>query len=292
MTEAARATLDELFPQRAARMHSQVLAIRDLEVRFGGVSALAGIGLDLADDELVAVIGPNGAGKSTLLNAICGVVRGNARGSIELLGQQILGRPAYVVADLGVGRSFQDPPLIDTETVLENVMVGAHLRLRYSMFDQVFLRRKVRRYEDEARRRALTALDLAGLTRHVDDLVAGLPYGTRKLIDIARSLMSGPALLLLDEPTSGLDSDEQARVKQMLLEIKSSQRVTVLVVEHHMELVRAVADKVVGLQAGTVLAVGSPNEVLDSANFRAALVGAGQPADAKAVPPENTTAST
>jgi ABC-type branched-subunit amino acid transport system ATPase component len=250
-----------------------VLSLHDVTVRFGGVSALTDISVEIAPSTVMAIVGPNGAGKTTLLNAICGLIRKNTVGDIQVNGRPVLGRSPAVVARAGVGRSFQNPPLIDQASVMENVLGGAHLSLGYKMGDQIWRRRHVRECEDVARRKALEVLDFVGLVGQVEHSVSGLPYGTRKLVDIARAMMCGGSLLLLDEPTSGLDSGEQQLVRNVLEQIRNERKLTVLMVEHHMELVRVAADQVLGLQAGSVLATGSPSEVLDSERFRSAIVG-------------------
>lgn len=250
------------------------LVLRDVTVTFGGIRALVGITTDIAVNELAAIVGPNGAGKTTLLNAVSGLIRGNATGHVELLGQSVMGKSPYAIAKCGLGRSFQDPPLLEKETVVENILVGAHLSLGYGGFDQIFRRRKVGRLEREAIAKADAVMEFTHLAEHAKKRVDGLPYGTRKLVDIARAMVSGPRVLFLDEPTSGLDADEQKVVRELLLELRSQQRMTIVLVEHHMDLVRAVATSVIGLQAGAVLAVGTAEEVLDSEAFRAAVVGA------------------
>jgi ABC-type branched-subunit amino acid transport system ATPase component len=257
----------------AALDGSPLLAIRDLNVRFDGLRALSGISVDIHRNELIAVVGPNGAGKTTLLNAISGLLGDSASGEVRLCGESVLHRHPAAIAAAGVARSFQNPPLIDSESVLQNILIGAHLRLGYRLIDQIVRRRTVAAREREAMRRAVAVLDFAGLTTVIDRPVAGLPYGSRKIIDIARMLMSSPKLLLLDEPTSGLDMHERELVKSLLLELRRSTELAILVVEHHMDIVRATADRVVGLQAGGVLAVGTAAEVLDSEAFRSSVVG-------------------
>lgn len=260
--------LSEIFDSAESHSEEPVLSIRDVSVHFGGVNALSGVTFDVKEHEVVSVVGPNGAGKSTLLNTVSGLVRGNASGEISLGGRQILGKPPITIAKSGVGRSFQDPPLIDKESVLENVMLGEHLRLRYRMGDQIWRRRRVNRFENEARRRATIVLEFMGLLDLKDSPVAGLSYGVRKLIDIARCTVAGPRLLLLDEPTSGLDTEEQSVVGRILQELHGTTSVTILVVEHHMHVVRSVSDRVVGLESGGVVTIGSPDEVLGSEAFR------------------------
>ena len=267
------APVTELFVTAPAATKGPVLTLQDVGVRFGGLTALSAIDIELVADELVAIVGPNGAGKTTVLNAISGLIRPNTSGRIELLGEDVSHLAAADVAARGVGRSFQDPALIEHYTVLENVLCGAHLGLRYRMVDQVVRRRRVVAAEREARLRAMALLDFAGLADHAGIEAGSLAYGARKLVDIVRALMGNPALLLLDEPSSGLDSAERDALKHILLELRRQSDVTVFVVEHHMDLVRAVATRVVGLQAGEVLMTGTPSEVLDSDIFRQAVVG-------------------
>jgi branched-chain amino acid transport system ATP-binding protein len=250
-----------------------LLSLREVTVLFGGVAALRDVTFDVAQHDVVAVVGPNGAGKSTLLNVVSGLIRPTGSSDVVLFGESVRGRSVAAVARLGVGRSFQSPPFIDAETVLENVMLGQHLRLGYRMGDQIFRRRHVKRLEREAREQALAVLEFVGLAHLRSARIESLPYGTRKLIDIARALVSGPRLLLLDEPTSGLDGDEQSDVGRILLDLHRATPVTILIVEHHMDVVRTVANTVVGLQAGAVLATGTPDAVFDSEGFRAAIVG-------------------
>ncbi|ASW55647.1 ABC transporter ATP-binding protein [Plantactinospora sp. KBS50] len=265
--------LGAIFDRPPLSADHPALSFRDVRARFGGVQALAGVTFDVRRHDVVAVIGPNGAGKSTLLNAVSGLLHEHVSGQILFDGEPMLGEPATRIAARGVGRSFQDPPLVDSESVLENVLLGAHLRLAYRMGDQIWRRGLVRRREAEARERAVSILEFTGLAHLRHDRVGGLPYGTRKLIDIARALFSGPRVLLLDEPTSGLDPEEQRAVGKLLTELHRATPVTLLLVEHHLDVVRAVANRVVGLQSGAVLVAGSPDEVLDSAAFRDAVIG-------------------
>lgn len=247
--------------------------MNNVSVSYGGIKALSGIDLTVGMHEFMAVIGPNGAGKSTLLNAVSGLSRGSVGGSIQMFGTVVSNRRADRITRLGIGRSFQDPPLIDEATVLENVLGGAHLRLGYNTFDQLWRRRLVRREETAWQAVAMSILELCALEREANKKASSLPYGSRKLVDIARAFVARPGLVLLDEPTSGLDTAGQQRVVSLLTAIRDRQNPAMLVVEHHMHLVRAIADRVVGLQAGSVIAVGTPSEVLDSAEFRAAVVG-------------------
>ncbi|WP_280217299.1 ABC transporter ATP-binding protein [Nocardia neocaledoniensis] len=251
---------------------TSVLRARDLDVAFGGVQALRGVSVDVGAGETVAVIGPNGAGKTTLLNAVCGLI-GSDSSELSLRGESMHGMTAAARARKGIARSYQNPSLLEDATVLENVRCGGYTQLKYGLLRELLLPFGVRAEEAELTARCDGVLELMGLAECRDSVVKGLPHGTRKLIDIGRAIVAGPDLLLLDEPSSGLDSSEQHVVSRVLTELHTWHDMAILVVEHHMEVVRAVADRVLGMQAGAVLKSGTPHEVLDSPEFREALVG-------------------
>jgi ABC-type branched-subunit amino acid transport system ATPase component len=271
MTTATSSRLDEVFDNPIGAQTGPLLELRDVSMRFGGIYALAHLDLEIGAHDVVAIIGPNGAGKTTTLNAICRIIP--ATGTITFRGESLADAAPSKVAAAGVGRSFQDPPLIDNYTVIENVLCGAHLRLRYRMADQIFRRRRVDELERRMVRRAEVLLDFVGLADQAGKDAGSLSFGARKLVDIARAMIGGPQLLLLDEPSSGLDAHERAALQAILLELRREERVAVLAVEHHMDLVRAAASHVIAMQAGAVLMTGTPTEVLDSDLFRAAVVG-------------------
>ena len=273
-------TLGKIFAGNE-RPGSDILTVRDLRVRFGGLTALAGINLDVAAQDTHAIIGPNGAGKTTTLNAICRLIR--STGQVALHGRRIGTASPSSLAAQGIGRSFQDPHLVDDYTIIENVLCGAHSRIGYLPFDQVFRRRKVRAAEAEMAERAMFLLDFAGISRFANRTAGSLPYGARKLVDIVRSMICGPAIVLLDEPSSGLDQGEREALAEILSSVRAIPGVGVLVVEHHMDLVRAVATRVTALQAGEVLMTGTADEVLDSQTLVNALVGHVE-ADSKGLP--------
>lgn len=251
---------------------ASALRVKDLTVRFAGILALDHVTVTVGPGEVVAVVGSNGAGKSTLLNALCGLLRRNAVGEIELYGESLLGRRPWSIAALGIGRSFQEPRLIESGTVLENILCGAHLQLSYRMPGQLWAG-KVLRAEGPAIARAVELLRLAGLERYRHAPVSGLPFGVRKIVDIIRAIVAEPRLLVLDEPTSGLDDDEQLEVVQLLKAVKQELGLTAMVVEHNMDVVRLLADTAIGMHAGRVITTGSAHEVLDSTDFLNVLTG-------------------
>jgi ABC-type branched-subunit amino acid transport system ATPase component len=261
-------------------LRPSAIEVRALSVAFGGLRALADVTASVSADHIVAVIGPNGAGKTTLLNAICGLVP-KASGEVRHYGKDLTNARPTAIARAGVGRSFQDPRLIDSLSVLENVLCGAHTTIGYSLADQVFRRRKVSKREGKARAEAMELLDLFGLV-HLADAEAGrLAYGPRKMVDIIRATIPRPGVLLLDEPSSGLDRAERARIATMMRMIHEEFRIPMIVVEHHLDLVRAVTHRVLGLASGAVALEGPTEHVLDSAEFRATMMGDTSPRDQK-----------
>ncbi|MGE0309457.1 MAG: ABC transporter ATP-binding protein [Acidimicrobiia bacterium] len=250
-----------------------MLTVEHVTVEFGGLRAIDDVTFEIGSDQIVSIVGPNGAGKTTLLNAICGAVT-KSHGQVIHNGIDISQTHPSKIARHGIGRSFQDPQLLEDATVLENVLCGAHTTIGYNLADQIYRRRRVRRLEKAATERACELLELVGLPGmlHVD--ASELAYGARKIVDIVRATMSQPMLLLLDEPSSGLDRGERHQVEQMLMSIRRQFGIPMLVVEHHMDLVRRISDRVVGLIAGGVAASGTPSEVLDSEDFRAQITGA------------------
>ena len=259
-------------PQPDAAGGKAHLRTESLGVRYGGVAALGDVSLHVEQGEVVGIVGPNGAGKSTLLNAICGLGGSGTSGAVELDGVRIDGMPAWQRARLGVRRSFQDPRLVDASTVLDNVITGAHARHNYSIVGQLLRPRRVRDDETKMREEAQQTLELVGIAKHANDLAAGLPYSVRKLTDIARALMGHPTILLLDEPTSGLHGDEWATLAAIVDKLRR-ERLTILMVEHHLDLVRQSCDKVLALQAGQFLGFGGSAEILDSESARVAFMG-------------------
>ncbi len=245
-------------------LHASAIEVRALSVAFGGLRALTDVSASVNADHIVAIIGPNGAGKTTLLNAICGLVP-KASGEVRHYPTKI--------AQRGVGRSFQDPRLIDSLSVLENVLCGAHATIGYSLADQVIHRLKVGKAERKARANAKELLDLFSLADLADVAAGRLAYGPRKMVDIVRATISRPSVLLLDEPSSGLGRAERARIENMLLMINKEFQIPMMIVEHHMDLVRAVAHRVLGLASGSVALQGPTSEVLASEQFRATMTG-------------------
>lgn len=250
-----------------------LLSVSSLSVSFGGVHALSDVDVRVAPGEIVGVVGPNGSGKSTLLNAAGGLLKGaQISGRIHVLGRT-RGRPA-TLARVGLGRSFQDPKLLDDATVIENLLCGAHTTLRHNWLVELVRPRLVGRENAATEGLALELLADVELQDQAWDVVAGKPYGTRKLTDLLRAFIGQPRLAFLDEPTSGLDGQDRAVVGRLVRRLRERSQTAMVVVEHHFELLREVADRVIALSAGRIVMEGPTAQVLDSREFREMLTGA------------------
>lgn len=237
-----------------------LLRVEGVTVRFGGIVALDGVSFDTQRGEVRGLIGPNGAGKSTLFNCLSRLYECDS-GSIHFEGRLLSNQPRHRVAALGVGRTFQNLALFRSMTVRENVLVGAHAHHHAGFLADALRLPASRRAEAAARERANQAIEVMSLQPLADRLIADLPFGTQKRVELARALASEPSLLLLDEPACGLNHEELDGLGQLILDIRSKLNVTVLLVEHHMGLVMGVCDRIVALNFGRKIADGTPSEI-------------------------------
>jgi branched-chain amino acid transport system ATP-binding protein len=249
------------------------LEIRDLSLRFGGLMALNGVSLDADDGELVAIVGPNGAGKTALLNCINGVYR-PATGRIVLNGRNITHVPVDKIALARVGRAFQHAELFPHMTVSENLLIGRHLLMRTGLFSGALYFGRARREEAEQRKHIERIIDFFELYRYRDAPAASLPYGVQKLVGVARALSLEPKLLLLDEPSTGLMREEKESFARFLLRIRHELKLSMLWVEHDMQMVADLSDRIVVLNQGEVIANGLPDQVRSMPEVIKAYLGA------------------
>jgi len=237
-----------------------LLRVQDVGVRFGGIVALDRVSFEVATGQIVGLIGPNGAGKTTLFNCISRLYACDS-GEISFGPHRLLEVPRHRIAALGIGRTFQNLALFRSMTVLENVLVGRHSRTRRGFLANMLRLPGVAREERSSAERARELIRFIGLEAVAASRVSDLPFGTQKRVELARALASEPKLLMLDEPASGLNHEEVTALGSLIRQIRERLRLTVLVVEHHMNLVMSISDRVVALNFGRKIAEGTPDEV-------------------------------
>ena len=247
--------------------------VSQLSLSFGGVRAVRDVSFEVAQGEVFAIIGPNGAGKTSVVNLITRVFDASA-GSVRLLGRELTGVARHDVVRHGIARTFQNIELFEGATVLDNLMLGRHSAPHGSLLAQLLDLPVVRRAETATREVVEDVIALLDLAPHRMRLVAGLPYGIRKIVELGRALVAGPKLLLLDEPASGLNPEETHELAHWIRDIRDALGITVVMVEHDMSLVSAVADRVLVMEQGQVLTSGTPAEVQSDPRVIAAYLGA------------------
>lgn len=248
------------------------LEINAVTLRFGGVTALSDISLVVDKGDMLAIVGPNGAGKSSLLNCITGAYRAGS-GEINFEGKDLTRSPAHLATKRGIARTFQHNELFPQLSVLENLLIGRHAHLQYGLLRAAFFFGSPRNWETEQRRIVEETVEFFELERYRKALVADLPYGVQKLVGIARAFVSQPRLLLLDEPSAGLNRQEKENLARFLLRGRHEFAPTIVWIEHDMQLVRDLADKVFVMHYGRELAYGAPDDVLADPKVIEAYVG-------------------
>ena len=249
-----------------------LLSVRDLSISFGGVRAVDHVTFDVEPGEVFTIVGPNGAGKSTIFNLISRFYQPTG-GSIHFEGRDITGMRPDQIAPMGIARTFQNIELFEHSTVLHNLLVGRHSRRNTAWIEDMLFLPRTRREEHAHRARAEEVIEFLDLQPYRDKMIAGLPYGVRKVVEIARALASGPRLLLLDEPASGLSVEETQDVAFWIEDMQKDFGLTILMVEHDMSLVTQVSDRVLAIADGRPLAMGSSAEVQSHPEVIAAYLG-------------------
>jgi branched-chain amino acid transport system ATP-binding protein len=249
------------------------IEIENLSLRFGGLIVLDGVSLAVEAEELLALIGPNGAGKTSVFNCISGLYRGS--GSIRFRGQEIAGLAAHQIARMGIARTFQHGELFAHMTVLENLMAGRHTRIHTNALSEMLFLPSVRREEVKHREAVERVLDFVELERYRHSPVGSLPFGIQKIVGFARALALEPAVLLLDEPSAGLNRDEREDLARFIIRIKHDLGIAMIWIEHDMQMVADLADRLHVLNYGRTLADGNADTVLNKPEVIEAYLGRG-----------------
>jgi branched-chain amino acid transport system ATP-binding protein len=237
-----------------------ILKVTNLAKSFGGIKAVKDVSVTVEENSISAIIGPNGAGKTTLFNLLTGIYKADA-GRIEFEGRSLIGMSPNKINAAGITRTFQNIRLFSGMTVIENVMVGCHSRVKVSLFDTIFRTSAFHAQESNIRARAFEMLDFVGLMDKANELSRNLPYGDQRRIEIARALASQPKLILFDEPTAGMNPNESVDAMNLFRRVRDEFGVTVVLIEHDMRVVMGISEHIAVLDFGEKIAEGTPAEV-------------------------------
>lgn len=236
-----------------------ILEVRELTKHFGGIRAIEDVSFKVKEGDIVSIIGPNGAGKTTLFNCLTGITK-PTRGHIYFMDNEISKLPAHKVSEIGIARTFQNIRLFSEMTVMENVMVSQHTRIKYGFFSIVMQGNGFKKKEQIIREKAFEYLELVGLENYVDNMASNLPYGSQRRLEIARALATEARIILLDEPTAGMNPIETSEVMSLIKKIQELGK-TIILIEHDMRLVMGISDRVIVLDHGVKIAEGLPEDV-------------------------------
>lgn len=247
------------------------LSVENLSLRFGGLTVLDNVSIAVEPGELLALIGPNGAGKTSVFNCISGIYRGD--GAIRFRGTDISGRPPHEIARLGVARTFQHGELFAQMSVLENLLTGRHARIATNPIAEMLFLPSVRRAEVAHREAIERIIDVVELERYRHAPVGALPFGVQKIVGFARALALEPVVMLMDEPSAGLNREEREDLARYILRIKHELKMSIIWIEHDMQMIADLADRIHVLDYGRTIAEGAPEAVLNDPNVLAAYLG-------------------
>jgi branched-chain amino acid transport system ATP-binding protein len=255
-------------------MTEPVLEVHNLGIRFGGLQAVDDFHCLLKEGDLGGIIGPNGAGKTTIFNMLTGIYPPTT-GEIFFQGRNIVGASIHDFTKYGIARTFQNIRLFKELSALENIKIACHMRVGYGLFPALFRTPFVRRREDELEEECMSLLDRLSLAQYAHHKAGNLPYGVQRRLEIARALATSPRLLLLDEPAAGMNPQEVDQLAKMILWIRDEFRVTLLLIEHHMQLVMNVCDFIIVVNFGRLIAEGKPEEIRINSAVIEAYLGKG-----------------
>ncbi|OOV88064.1 high-affinity branched-chain amino acid ABC transporter ATP-binding protein LivG [Oceanospirillum linum] len=241
-------------------MTNNLLTVKDLTMRFGGLLAVNGVDLEVKEKQIVSVIGPNGAGKTTVFNCVSGFYIPTA-GSVIFQGKELRGKPGHLIAREGMVRTFQNVRLFKEMTVIENLLVAQHMHAEHSLLKGFFMTPGFKKSEQELMDRAAHWLERVGLLEFANREAGNLAYGQQRRLEIARCMVTEPKLLMLDEPAAGLNPNETKALDELIVQLRDEQGISILLIEHDMGLVMGISDQIYVVNQGEPLAAGTPAEI-------------------------------
>ncbi len=248
-----------------------LLRTDQLVKRFGGLTAVDHLDLEVSEGEICGLIGPNGSGKTTVLNVITGIYKDDG-GKVLFDGKEIQGLMPHTVCEMGIARTFQNIRILGSQTVYDNVRLGLHIQTKADLFNIIFNTRKVKNENQRIKKEIEEALDFVGMLQYKDELIKNLPYGKQKVLEIARAIVARPKLLLLDEPAAGLNTAETENLMELVRSI-SQRGISILLIEHEMAFVEGLTDKVYVINYGRKIAEGTFNEIKNDPGVIEAYLG-------------------